>query len=105
MPPLKRHPALVAYSHDHHFGLLLGWKIKQGAAKNIAVERICNYVTAFANTELLPHFIQEEKELLFILDEKDNYRLQAEEEHTILRNKIAELQPSSATYEDLKLFA
>ena len=28
--PIKRHDALKHFSRDHHFGLLLVWKIREG---------------------------------------------------------------------------
>ena len=54
--PIKRHQALVAFSKDHHFGLLLIWKIKQGLANAIRVERITNYILYFFEEYLLQHF-------------------------------------------------
>lgn len=45
--PIKRHQAIVSFSKDHHFGLLLIWKIRQGLNKAVNPERISNYVTFF----------------------------------------------------------
>ena len=36
--PLKRHAGLVELSRDHHHGLLLSWKIRQGLKKEIEPE-------------------------------------------------------------------
>ena len=62
--PLKRHPAIVSFSKDHHFGLLLVWKIRQGLAKAVDAERISKYVLYFFREDLEKHF-QEEERLLF----------------------------------------
>ena len=45
--PIKRHQAIVSFSKDHHFGLLLVWKIRQGLKKSIDPVRISNYVLFF----------------------------------------------------------
>ena len=61
--PIKRHPSLVAFSRDHHFGLLLVWKIKYGLDNGIAPERISNYVLYFFEQDLEAHFKEEEQKL------------------------------------------
>jgi len=38
--PIKRNEALKPLSRDHHHGLLLCWKIRQGIKLNIEPERI-----------------------------------------------------------------
>lgn len=60
--PIKRHQAIVSFSKDHHFGLLLIWKIRQGLNKAVNPERISNYVTFFLK-----------KTLKNILKKKSNY--------------------------------
>lgn len=60
--PQKRHQAIVSFSKDHHFGLLLVWKIRQGLNKAVNPERISNYVTFFLK-----------KTLKNILKKKSNY--------------------------------
>ena len=62
--PIKRHQALVSFSKEHHFGLLLVWKIRQGLANAVSAERISRYVLFFFNEDLKFHF-REEEELLF----------------------------------------
>ena len=62
--PLKRHQAIVSFSKDHHFGLLLVWKIRQGLVKDIDAERISNYVLFFFKEDLVKHF-REEEQFLF----------------------------------------
>jgi hypothetical protein len=42
--PIKRTSSLISYSKEHHFGLLLVWKIRQGIKREIITERIANYI-------------------------------------------------------------
>ena len=58
--PLKRNAAIVELSKDHHFGLLLIWKTREGLKKSIEPERISRYVIHFFETELKGHFNEEE---------------------------------------------
>jgi len=79
--PLKRHQAIVSFSRDHHFGLLLVWKIRQGLKKAINPERISNYVTFFYREDLEKHFDEEEKLLFSKLSVDDLLRRRAEVDH------------------------
>lgn len=65
--PLKRHDALVPLSREHHQGLLLCWKIKQGFTKSIDPTRIKQYADWFFREHLVPHFAEEENVLFPIL--------------------------------------
>jgi hypothetical protein len=58
--PIKRHKAIVSFSKDHHYGLLLVWKIRQGLNKEVSAERIINYVLFFFKEDLEKHFKTEE---------------------------------------------
>lgn len=104
MPPIKRHEALVRFSREHFFGLLLGWKVKQGVSKNVETERIANYIIAASKAEVMPHFENEEKELFVLLPEADPMRIQAEAEHFSIRQKLKALD-GDATIENLTDFA
>lgn len=64
--PLKRHPAIQPLSHDHHHGLLLSWKIRQGQRREVTAERMMRYARAFYEQALVGHF-EEEEGLLFPL--------------------------------------
>ena len=57
---MKRAPQLRSLSREHHEGLLLAWKIRQGLAKGIALPRIAGYVLWFWEKELEDHFRREE---------------------------------------------
>lgn len=104
MPPIKRHDALVQFSREHHFGLLLSWKIKQGIAKNIDNKRMAEYILAASDVEILPHFENEEKELFGLLAKDDSLRLRAEQEHASIRQKLKELKDGQQA-ETLSAFA
>lgn len=66
---MKRHPALVSLSREHHDGLLLAIRLQQGTK---ALERLwshdlfwqADFVTAFFDDNLARHFRVEE-EILF----------------------------------------
>ncbi len=79
--PIKRHQALVSFSKEHHFGLLLVWKIRQGLDNAVSAERISKYVLFFFNEDLKTHFKEEEELLFSKLPATDALRVRAEEEH------------------------
>jgi hemerythrin-like domain-containing protein len=103
--PIKRDPALKEFSRDHHFGLLLTWKIREGFRRKIEPARIGRYVTYFFDADLRQHF-EEEEELLFSrLPESDLMRIQAESEHALIRNTVDILRKSPGDADQLHSFA
>ena len=90
--PLKRNPALVSFSKDHHFALLLIWKIKEGLRKNVAHERIRNYILHFFDADLKEHFRLEEELMFQKLPADNKMRIQAEEEHMYIYRLVAEIK-------------
>src|SRR5690242_6357574 len=82
--PIRRHDSLTAFSKDHHFGLLLVWKIRQGLRKSIDTSRISDYVLYFFDEDLQHHFIEEENLLFSKLAPNDPLRKQGEREHKLL---------------------
>jgi hemerythrin-like domain-containing protein len=78
--PLHRIDSLKTLSREHHDGLLLCWKIRQGINKKISAERISRYSKHFFSNRLWPHFEVEEKELFPLLG-KSKLVAQAKEEH------------------------
>lgn len=83
--PLKRHPALRHLSHDHHHGLLLCWKIRQGFKLGIELKRIRVYCEWFWENYLHAHFEEEEKVIFPVLAMEDPMIKQAVSEHKRLR--------------------
>ena len=90
--PIKRHQAIVSFSKDHHFGLLLVWKIRQGLNKAVNPERISNYVTFFFKEDLEKHFKEEEQLLYGKLPVDDLLRNEAESDHEAISNIITAIQ-------------
>lgn len=83
--PLKRHPSLRHLSHDHHHGLLLCWKIRQGFKLEVEPDRIKTYCEWFWKNHLQAHFEEEEKLIFPVLPEDDPMIKQALSEHKRLR--------------------
>lgn len=69
--PIKRNEALKPLSRDHHHGLLLCWKIRQGIKLNVEYERIKTYLDWFWVSYLKAHFEIEEMYVFPVLG-KDN---------------------------------
>jgi iron-sulfur cluster repair protein YtfE (RIC family) len=103
--PIKRSSALVQFSKDHHFALLLIWKIRQGLRLNIEPSRIGNYINFFFENDLKEHFKEEEFLLFIHLDKDDHLRLRAEKDHhtlLLLNKKITDF-PSSSLVEEFAI--
>lgn len=83
--PLKRHKALQPLSRDHHYGLLLSWKIRSGFSKNIEIYRIKRYADWFFEHHLLPHFDLEEAHIFSLLDDDNVLVKRALSEHRRLK--------------------
>jgi iron-sulfur cluster repair protein YtfE (RIC family) len=66
LTPLKRHPALVPLSHDHHQGLMVAQRLKRGDTAYRSVATIRESMKLLWSEELEQHFRQEE-EVLFIV--------------------------------------
>lgn len=86
--PIKRHPALVELSRDHHGGLLLCWKIRMGFKKEVKPGRIKDYVLYFFNEHLQNHFKWEEEIVFCHLPEDNSLRKKAESQHRQLRERM-----------------
>lgn len=83
--PIKRKEALKPLSRDHHHGLLLCWKIRQGIKLNIEPERIRKYLDWFWMSYLKPHFEIEEQYVFPILGNENELVKQALAEHRRLK--------------------
>ncbi|MFC4871457.1 hemerythrin domain-containing protein [Negadavirga shengliensis] len=104
--PLKRHPALIPLSQDHHFGLLLGWKIRRGIKKEVEKDRIVKYLDYYVSSHLEPHFQLEERFIFSFLAKNDLMRKEAEQQHVDLRNSVDRiLSGSENAFADLEQFA
>ena len=103
--PIKRNAAMVEFSKDHHFALLLVWKIRQGLRKSIEPARISSYIVHFFDTDLIYHFKDEEEVLFNKLSTKNPLRTQAETEHKNIKQVIDELRKNAVDRNLLKNFA
>ena len=83
--PIRRSEELKPLSRDHHHGLLLCWKIKEGIKRNIETERLKLYLNWFWSTHLEHHFELEEKFLFPILGSNNEFVKKAVAEHRILK--------------------
>src|SRR5688572_22251074 len=103
--PIKRHPAIVSFSRDHHFGLLLVWKIRQGLVKDVSPARISQYIIYCFKEDLEKHFREEENFLFCKLPEDDSMRKEAEADHQTIRNLVAAIVQNNNKVDLLRQFA
>ena len=85
MKPIKRNESLKPLSRDHHHGLLLCWKIRQGITLNAEPERIKKYLDWFWMSYLKPHFEIEEMYVFPVLGNENELVKQALAEHRRLK--------------------
>lgn len=79
--PIKRHEAIRPYSREHHHGLLLCWKIREGIKHQIDIDRIKKYADFLWKTQIKPHFEAEEKYMFPVLGDDHKMIQQAKKEH------------------------
>jgi iron-sulfur cluster repair protein YtfE (RIC family) len=103
--PIKRHQAFVAFSRDHHFGLLLSWKIRQGLHAVSNPGRITNYLLFFFEESLRQHFREEEQYLFNKLPVDDPLRSRAEAEHRNIYRLVQSLRVRKTDKDLLNEFA
>ncbi len=103
--PLKRHAALIPLSQDHHFGLLLSWKIRQGLNREVETNRIVDYLDYFVQNHLEPHFQMEEEVLFSFLAKNDLMRKEAEEQHASIRKNYQQIIKAGGDIPQLSEFA
>ena len=86
--PIKRHKALQSLSREHHFGLLLCWKIRRGLELEVAPDRIGAYLKEMWEHQLAEHFDMEEKYVFPILAQGDSLVKEAMFDHRLLKRLI-----------------
>lgn len=87
--PIKRHEALQDLSRDHHAGLLLCFKVREGLKRNVEPERILRYCRHFYKQHLEEHFREEEEILFPSLGNKHPMVQKALEQHRQLNRLFA----------------
>ena len=95
--PIKRHEALKPLSKDHHHGLLLCWKIREGLKRKVSNERIKKYTDFFFTSQLRPHFHFEEEEVFPLLGDSHSMVIKAKNEHKRLESLFKE-KPTAETF-------
>jgi hemerythrin-like domain-containing protein len=109
---MKRHPALVFLSRDHHHGLILSQLVKKnaplykGLPHDIAGK--ITYVTSFHQDELKKHFFEEENILFEFIKTKNKYFEEAvnqlKEEHLQLSELVSRFVETIDPENDLNDF-
>lgn len=100
---MKRNKNLIELSRDHHHGLLLGWKIKQGLKRHTTIAELVSYVKHFAREALFPHFQEEEDQVLIYLDREDSYHKRTISEHLEIRELINRISTCQTVDSDMLL--
>ena len=102
--PIRRHPALVPYSQEHHSGLMIVLLVKKGLQAGAATERIAAYIQACYTQELQPHFAAEETHLLPLLPPAHAMRLRILQEHRQLELLVQEIAKPEASQHAIQSF-
>lgn len=89
--PIKRSQALMPLSREHHFDLLLSWKIRKGLKNNIDPSRIALYISYLSKNLFSDHFKDEEELLFDLLPSDDTLCNRARGEHNEIRKLIASI--------------
>lgn len=103
--PIKRHPAIAQYSREHHFGLMLCFKIRKGLARGVETRRIADYVDRCFREELNEHFSLEETSLLPKFKDDDPLRERTLREHVEIRSMAEQLRTGLVEPDALTKFA
>ena len=103
--PIKRDKAFVTLSKDHHFSLLLVWKIRKDLAGGVRSQHISSYILEFFRDNLLEHFKEEEEIVFSKLPGDDALRQQAEKEHKSISMLVESLSENNIDSDLHKQFA
>ncbi len=103
--PIKRHPSLVRFSREHHSGLMLVFKLRRGISNSVRASELTEEVISAYNSELVPHFLDEEENLFSAMSPDDPMRVRAEKDHHQIRNYISQMEKNAGSVELLSEFA
>ena len=117
---MKRDKNLQELSRDHHHGLLLGWKIRQGLKLQVDPQLIVDYIRYFFESALSQHFEEEETQILTYLQDDNALKFRTVNDHRAIKSmvealsdnekepaaflKIAELLDDHIRFEERELF-
>ena len=102
---MRRVEQLIPYSKEHHHALLLVWKIRQGLSKQIPLERIASYVYYFYETNLLQHFMEEERFVFPLLPDNEPLKIKALKDHLLLRTLATLIEQNFDLENNIESFA
>lgn len=102
LKPIRRSKALMPLSREHHFDLLLAWKIRRGLANGAELKRIADYVAYMDKNLVEAHFRDEEKLLFAPFLPGDELCERAMAEHAAIREITAKIRQEQ--YRDRDLF-
>lgn len=118
--PIKRSKELTPLSKEHHDGLMLIWKIRQGQRNGTDIKIISQYVQWFWEHDLQQHFRKEEEVLVPLLPRNNELVHQMMDEHQEIEalihvntsipdesilNKLADALHDHIRFEERKLFS
>ena len=86
LKPIKRHEALQPISREHHHGLLLSFKIREGFRLKVDPIRIKKYTDWFWKNHLVSHFEFEEAYIFPLLEAENKLIKRALREHGRLKS-------------------
>jgi mannose-6-phosphate isomerase-like protein (cupin superfamily) len=95
---MKRHPALIPLSHDHHHALVEARRLRRAADSDEDPEPVAAAFADFFAAVNVPHFREEEETLFPLVADFDEARplvVEALLDHQRLHALVAELQGSS----------
>ena len=102
--PIQRHEALVSYSTEHQYLLLLIWKITHGLSHAVSAKRISAYIIYAYNADVRPHFWDEEANLFTLVRASDPLRIQAEAEHRQIHEAVVAISKRPGKEERIRSF-
>ena len=85
LKPLKRHQSLQPISREHHHGLLLSFKIREGMKRKVDSLRMKKYTDWFWENQLETHFGFKEEYMFPILGMENELIIKAIEDHRRLK--------------------
>jgi hemerythrin len=104
--PIKRSKELVALSKDHHEGLLIVWKIRQGLRYEVGSKRIAEFILYAFKKHLEPHFKDEEELLFTKVPGSDKLLVTAIEQQAFIRQQVELIKTAiEVTSDRLSIFA
>jgi mannose-6-phosphate isomerase-like protein (cupin superfamily) len=95
---MKRHPALISLSHDHHHALVEARRLRRAADSDEDPKPVAATFVEFFAAVNVPHFREEEETLFPLVAELDEARpliVEALLDHQRLHALVAELRHSS----------